>query len=231
MTINTKFFRSWQLIWCQEHCFRPEREGFRKSLKVQANMHGADLACVKKLDKFFLHFERLRNLWPPVQFDFFGIVTDWREAKPCLDAFEHLDDDLIAELQLTPAQTKPRFIVVFCDHEFQRTKALQWAESKAVCGIRIYCLQVNMDINVAPGMQGDMRVFADVLRAAAASGGIERNVPYSPKGINQSMEPAYVDIQRREADIHIPEPSYTGISTIDPEDLARALANGQRLRL
>ena len=56
-------------------------------------MHGADLASVKKPNKFFLHFERLRSLWPPVQFNSFGIATDWREAKPCLEVFEQLDED------------------------------------------------------------------------------------------------------------------------------------------
>jgi len=206
-TVNTKYFRRWQVVWCQEHSFKYDGGGLRERLRVSANMHGADLACVKKSHKILLHFKRLQGLLPIVKLDFFGIITDWREAKPCLELFEQLDEAQIAELKLLPSQTKPEFLVVFCENQSQHNKAVLWA-NKAESPFPIYCM-------LAPDKeQLDLRAFSDVLGATCAKMSKGNNPPPDLHPISQSQEPEFIDIHN-----------------ILSQDLSSALADGVRLRL
>lgn len=203
---RSQYSREWEVVWCHERCFKPEAQPFRKKIRVLANMHRADLGSVKKIEKLLLHFQHLEKQVPPVRFQFFGIATDWREAKPCLKILRRTED-IQSGIQLTSvhAQIRPKFLVVFCENELQHKKAIHWAEGQLHCSFPIHCLHVNMtppDAMCTDDLQG----FSELLRTTAAEL-IQDDAPLIQR-------PHYIDAY--------------GVAT---DDLADALMHGVRLSL
>mmetsp|Transcript_108310 Transcript_108310/g.316849 ORF Transcript_108310/g.316849 Transcript_108310/m.316849 type:complete len:365 (-) Transcript_108310:379-1473(-) len=101
----------WRLVWCHERCHKQESVPRRSLLSQLAAEAGASLVCLKKADKFAAwaaHAER-----PP-----FVLLTDWREAKPCLQA-----------LAPQPQHCRPLLTVILADDAKQFERASLWAGS------------------------------------------------------------------------------------------------------
>jgi len=98
------------LVWCNEHIHKPECEAQRIAVSSAVAQAGARLLCLKKGAQF--------NTWaavaprPP-----FVLLTNWREAKPC-----------IAAAQQHP-WSYPVFTVVICKQHVQYIRARAWLEN------------------------------------------------------------------------------------------------------
>lgn len=69
----------WRLVWCHERCHKQESVPRRQRLHQTASRGGGAVVCLKKAEKFagwIGHGQRSP----------FVLLTDWREAKPCLQA-------------------------------------------------------------------------------------------------------------------------------------------------
>eukprot|EP00443_Scrippsiella_acuminata_P029757 CAMPEP_0115259308 /NCGR_PEP_ID=MMETSP0270-20121206/47755_1 /TAXON_ID=71861 /ORGANISM="Scrippsiella trochoidea, Strain CCMP3099" /LENGTH=399 /DNA_ID=CAMNT_0002675109 /DNA_START=102 /DNA_END=1301 /DNA_ORIENTATION=+ len=98
---------AWYLIWCHERCHKEENEACRQALQDEIRGHGASLVCLKKAGQFGLWLQRN----PDARY---ALVTDWREAKPCMEAVEsHV----------------PMLAIVVCDMARQATRAMEWTHS------------------------------------------------------------------------------------------------------
>jgi len=98
------------LVWCNEHIHKPECEAQRIAVSSAVAQAGARLIFMKKGAQF--------NTWaaaaprPP-----FVLLTNWREAKPC-----------IAAAQQHP-WSYPVFTVVICKQHVQYIRARAWLEN------------------------------------------------------------------------------------------------------
>lgn len=134
------YSQGWQVVWCQESCFRDHKEQWRHTLKMLANLHGADLACIKRPNKLAQHFESLKTARPRGQLKYWVAVTTWREAKPVIKLCE----------QGTLVPMMPRFMVVVCEAGSQYRKASNWAESRdRPCPI--YCVREGIASSIGEG--------------------------------------------------------------------------------
>jgi len=98
------------LVWCNEHIHKPQCDAQRIAVSTAVAQAGAKLLCLKKGAQF--------NTWaaaacrPP-----FVLLTNWREAKPC-----------IAAAQQHP-WSYPVFTVVICEQHVQYVRACTWLEN------------------------------------------------------------------------------------------------------
>jgi len=101
---------TWQLVWCYERCHKAENQEQRQVIKKHARNAGASLVCLKKARQFGAWIDRTKR--PP-----FVLVTDWREAQPCLRAAsQHTGTNI------------PTHMVVLCEGRRQYMRALDWAK-------------------------------------------------------------------------------------------------------
>jgi len=101
---------SWQLVWCYERCHKAENQEQRQVIKKYARTAGASLVCLKKARQFGAWIDRTKR--PP-----FVLVTDWREAQPCLRAVtQHTGTNI------------PTHMVVLCEGRRQYMRAMDWAK-------------------------------------------------------------------------------------------------------
>jgi len=111
----------WRLIWCYERCYKWENREVREKLRKALEGVGGSLTCLRKAS----HFVRwLDQATKPK----FVLVTDWREAQPCLQA-------LLAQNPESFAQ--PVCSIVLCSGR-QLGRATDWsrrvpAEAGPVC--------------------------------------------------------------------------------------------------
>lgn len=117
-----------QVVWCHGHCFKPENAENRNALKRVANMHRADLACIRRPDKLIYHCRS--EFWQSATLEFWVGVTPWREAKPFFDLCK----------MSSVAPMMPRFMVVLCVGESQYRKAVRWVADLRP-PLPIYCLR------------------------------------------------------------------------------------------
>jgi len=98
------------LVWCNEHIHKPQCDAQRIAVSTAVAQAGARLLCLKKGAQF--------NTWaaaasrPP-----FVLLTNWREAKPCM-----------AAAQQHP-WSDPVFTVVICEQHVQYMRARAWLEN------------------------------------------------------------------------------------------------------
>jgi hypothetical protein len=98
----------WRIVWCHERVHKRELEAERKALSEAARNAGASLVCLKKASKFDIWLSRARR--PP-----YVLVTDWREAKPCLQA-----------ASVHPEWQRPCLMVVAAEQRPLFERASQW---------------------------------------------------------------------------------------------------------
>lgn len=101
----------WRIVWCHERCHKQENQVRCQGLRGSVNETGALLVCLKKAVQFALWVRRSPR--PP-----FVLVTDWREAQPCMQC-----------LGTSPEVSKPFLAVVLCESQRQYSKASDWARS------------------------------------------------------------------------------------------------------
>jgi len=97
---------SWSLVWCYERCYKSDADAFRSGIAELAESSHGTLLCFKKacgLKKWLAEGSDTR--WV--------LVTDWREAKPCVQ--------LWAE-----CVRRPDLILVVTDGERQMKRSLGW---------------------------------------------------------------------------------------------------------
>eukprot|EP00747_Dinoflagellata_sp_TGD_P090362 gnl/TRDRNA2_/TRDRNA2_164677_c0_seq2.p1 gnl/TRDRNA2_/TRDRNA2_164677_c0~~gnl/TRDRNA2_/TRDRNA2_164677_c0_seq2.p1 ORF type:complete len:275 (-),score=42.93 gnl/TRDRNA2_/TRDRNA2_164677_c0_seq2:18-722(-) len=124
-----------RLVWCHERCHKSENVGRRKTIEHAARIAGASVVCLRKGRQFGEWIARAQR--PP-----YVLVTDWREAQPCVAAVE--------ELQGT---NRPVLVVVLCNSTRQAARASAWASMvpSEVCPVRI-AEQYNLPIDLLDGL-------------------------------------------------------------------------------
>jgi len=101
-------------VWCHERCYKQDMALQRKRLDAAARAAGAELLCLKKASKFGQWLTTRQR--PP-----YVLLTDWREAKPCL-----------AGVALKAPFNQPCFTVILCEEsKAQFDRAATWAEELA----------------------------------------------------------------------------------------------------
>lgn len=114
----------WRLIWCQERCHKSDQESWRRALSQAASERGAVLHCLKKGSKFAAWLAHARARYGP-----FALLTDWREAKPCMQALK----DLNRQAAVT---------VLLCPHPGPGERASAWARGMRERNERVFVEQI-----------------------------------------------------------------------------------------
>ena len=74
------------LVWCFEHCQKPEQDELRAQMQNLAEMFGFKFLCFKKCMGF--------QSWLQGRTGSVLLVAEWREAKPIMEAFEKTTEQL-----------------------------------------------------------------------------------------------------------------------------------------
>jgi len=101
----------WRIVWCHERCHKREHEVRRKAIDEATREAGGLMVCRKKASQFdawLAHAQR-----PP-----YVLLTDWREAKPCLGA--------VAQRH---RNNRPMLTMVLCEGRRQCARARTWVQS------------------------------------------------------------------------------------------------------
>lgn len=102
---------SWNIVWCSERCYKAENDERRERLHELAQSAGATLVLHKKAAKLAAWLAKAQQQ-PYI------LLTDWREAKPSLQATAK-----------EPVHNQPVFSLVLCDgDEKAYERAKQWME-------------------------------------------------------------------------------------------------------
>lgn len=126
----------WYLIWCHERCYKEDFDAVRSDLAKVVEEIGGSLVCLKKASGFGRWVAREQH--PP-----FVLLTDWREAKPCMS--------IVSQSRVNT----PRLAAVYTEQERQFRQASQWASSMPGQGV---CIPVQ----VLAGSHG-MSDFVDLV--------------------------------------------------------------------
>jgi len=103
------------IVWCCEHIHKPQCDVQRAAVCAAAAQAGARLLCLKKAAQF--------STWASAACRApFVLLTNWREAKPC-----------IAAAQQYP-WSRPVNTVVICEQPVQYMRARAWLESDPLLG-------------------------------------------------------------------------------------------------
>jgi len=126
----------WVLLWCCERCFKAERAEQLSALQVAVKDTGGEVVCFRKAR--FVAAWVDSDVRPP-----FVLVTDWREAQPCLIALgEH------------SGTNRPLLMAVICDSARQLRRATAWARSADVgaVGALAVCTQDRVPEDLLQGL-------------------------------------------------------------------------------
>lgn len=99
----------WRLVWCHERCHKQENEARCRAMREVTAELGASLITLKKAGQFGLWIERAQR-------PLYVLITDWREAQPCIQALEH-----------HKGRNFPILTVVLCESPRQYSRASEWA--------------------------------------------------------------------------------------------------------
>jgi hypothetical protein len=88
----------WELVWCSEHCHKSENAGLRGEIAAVAEKCDAELVCLKKAAKY-ASWSSTACKRP------FALLSDWREAKPCVQEFDNGTAPIITFILCDTAQT------------------------------------------------------------------------------------------------------------------------------
>mmetsp|Transcript_28674 Transcript_28674/g.66113 ORF Transcript_28674/g.66113 Transcript_28674/m.66113 type:complete len:262 (-) Transcript_28674:97-882(-) len=104
---------AWQLVWCYEHNQASENQAERLQIETVAASAAAGVVMFRKASQFAKWLETPSPL-PYV------LVTDWREAQPCVRA--------LCDKTGQGSENLPLQIVVFCKGQRQIMRATNWAK-------------------------------------------------------------------------------------------------------
>mmetsp|Transcript_131831 Transcript_131831/g.263085 ORF Transcript_131831/g.263085 Transcript_131831/m.263085 type:complete len:286 (+) Transcript_131831:57-914(+) len=98
------------LVWCNEHIHKPQFDAQRIAVSTAMAQAGASLLCLKKGAQF--------STWAAAACRApFVLLTNWREAKPCMAAAQQYP------------WSYPVFTVVICEQHVQYMRARAWLEN------------------------------------------------------------------------------------------------------
>jgi len=104
---------AWQIVWCHERGHKQENQPRRQAFNRVSRELDATLTCLRKASQFSDWIQRPSRT-------VYVLVTDWREAQPCLQA-----------LVQNKADTRPVFSVVICDTQKQFNRASEFSRTLA----------------------------------------------------------------------------------------------------
>mmetsp|Transcript_39861 Transcript_39861/g.70103 ORF Transcript_39861/g.70103 Transcript_39861/m.70103 type:complete len:330 (-) Transcript_39861:25-1014(-) len=107
-----------RVVWCHEHCHKAHNDARRRDLWRLCHEHGSSIVCVKKAAK--LAASSVSSTQAGCI-----LITDWREAKPCMD------------IDFTQKGSKLLLMIVFCENEQVFSKASKWAANLPLTDVRI----------------------------------------------------------------------------------------------
>lgn len=113
---------SWLMIWCHERCYKPERSELRAHLTDVAMSLNAGILCMKKAVKYETWMKRSNSRTHV-------LITDWREAKPCLQA-----------MQDGGQREWPETMIILCDLPKSHENAVSWAAKQDVSKCKLHVL-------------------------------------------------------------------------------------------
>lgn len=106
--------QSWYVVWCHERVHKEEYRACRTLLHECLAPSQGQLLCLKKPIKFQEHLQRelscARSARRP-----YVLITDWREAKPCMTILEFCADN------------PPELFAILCQNTKQASRARSWA--------------------------------------------------------------------------------------------------------
>eukprot|EP00427_Karlodinium_veneficum_P023046 CAMPEP_0169119226 /NCGR_PEP_ID=MMETSP1015-20121227/31435_1 /TAXON_ID=342587 /ORGANISM="Karlodinium micrum, Strain CCMP2283" /LENGTH=203 /DNA_ID=CAMNT_0009182075 /DNA_START=127 /DNA_END=738 /DNA_ORIENTATION=+ len=88
----------WELVWCSEHCHKNGNVGLRGEIAAVAEKCVAELVCLKKAAKY-ASWSSSECKRP------FALLSDWREAKPCVQEFDKGTAPIVTLILCDTAQT------------------------------------------------------------------------------------------------------------------------------
>mmetsp|Transcript_72473 Transcript_72473/g.209784 ORF Transcript_72473/g.209784 Transcript_72473/m.209784 type:complete len:341 (-) Transcript_72473:178-1200(-) len=109
----------WRMIWCHERCHKAENEARRVRMESTVRHHSGTLISFKKARQVGRWASRASR--PP-----FVLVTDWREAQPCMQALA----------EFGRVSNLPVLFIVMCDTHKQQLRAAAWTTSADVEQVR-----------------------------------------------------------------------------------------------
>mmetsp|Transcript_28768 Transcript_28768/g.52422 ORF Transcript_28768/g.52422 Transcript_28768/m.52422 type:complete len:322 (-) Transcript_28768:60-1025(-) len=172
---------TWQMVWCYERCHKSENQEQRQVIKKHARAAGASLVCLKKARQFCAWIERSKR--PP-----FVLITDWREAQPCLRAVTQHGGSNI-----------PTHMVVLCEGRRQYMRALDWSKVlRPDIGMVHICEKTNIPDWLLDGVI--KRCFTPVPQVGEAFGDASSNT--SPVDDDDGVSDDNDAIAEPRADIH-----------------------------
>jgi len=133
----------WDLVWCCKYCHKDEAHALRLKISNIVEKVGGKLICLKKAARL-----QQRRAYPG---RVSVLLTDWREAKPCM---EHL---LSSPVEL------PQLIVVYTASEKQFKVASLWASSLPAQG-------VHQQIRIVSATEDVKELIHTVVRLYQSSG-------------------------------------------------------------
>jgi len=97
----------WTLVWCYEGSYKMASVEYRSAFISIAGRSGGCFRCFRKAKQF--------DQWSLQQTKPFILCTDWREAKPCVQAMTH-----------QARQNWAHSTIVICANEKQKGRAESW---------------------------------------------------------------------------------------------------------
>lgn len=188
---------SWLMIWCHERCYKPERSELRAHLTDVAMSLNAGILCMKKAVKYESWMKRTNSRTHV-------LITDWREAKPCLQA-------MTADSR---QREWPETMIILCDLPKSHENAMSWA-AKQDGHCKLHVLLERPD-------KGHFREIKDLLEGCYQSMSKKRPVllPSAPGPL--------ADAARSSTDRNS---KVTVASDADSEELREAIRSGSILSL
>jgi len=102
----------WRLVWCFGGCWKDENAQRRLELDSFASQVGCSMVCFKKANSSFGRW--VQGMPSPL----FTVVTDWREAKPCIQT-----------VQMHGQERHLVMMIIVCDTARQVGRAQFFADS------------------------------------------------------------------------------------------------------
>lgn len=140
----------WQLVWCYERSHKPENIEIRRSMQRSVQEDGGSLVCLKKALQFGLWMDRSNRPG-------FALLTDWREAQPCMQAISQ-----------HTGRNRPMLTIVLCDSQRQCIRATAWSQS---LGPHVGPVHVYAENDVSP------QLLIGIVRQCIGSGGVAWRAP------------------------------------------------------
>jgi len=99
----------WRLVWCYERCHKAENVERCTAIRAAVNDFGGSLICLKKAGQFVYWLQHAAR-------PHFILITDWREAQPCMQYLMHKDNVI-----------QPACSIIICNTHKQFNRATAWA--------------------------------------------------------------------------------------------------------